>query len=133
MAAAVLLACALPSPAAAQGTIRVVTTTIDHPMDGCDAADCTLREAIVQDTASEIHLPQDGYSLEDDPLVITRPLTIRGIDNDLATITANSETEDRVITIAPEISVQLFRLRIEGGNEEDPAGGFPDEGLGGAL
>jgi predicted outer membrane repeat protein len=67
------------------------------------------------------------------PLVISRPLTIRGIDDELVTIAGNSETQDRVITIGPEIAVQLFRLRIEGGNEEDPPGGFPDEGLGGAL
>ena len=131
MAAAVLLVCALPSVASAQ-SIRVVNTTSDHAPNGCDATDCTLREAITQDTATEIQLPQDGYLLKD-PLVITRPLTIRGIDDDLATITANSETQDRAITIAPEIAVQLFRLRIEGGNEEDPPGGFPDEGLGGGL
>jgi CSLREA domain-containing protein len=127
-----MLLCALPSMAAAQGGIRVVTTTIDHPPDGCDATDCTLREAIADNTVTEIHLPQDGYNLED-PLLITRPLKIRGIDDELATITANSETEDRVITIGPEISVQLFRLRIAGGNEEDPPGGFPDEGLGGGI
>ena len=132
MAAAVLLACALPSVAGAQST-RVVTTNVDHPPNGCDLADCTLREALAEPSITEIQLPHDFYSLEDDPLVISRPLTIRGIQDELATIVANSETQDRVITIAPEISVQLFRLRIEGGSEEDPPGGFPDEGLGGGL
>jgi CSLREA domain-containing protein len=133
VAAAVVLACALPSVAAAQGGIRVVTTNVDHDDGACTDADCTLREAIGSPSVAEIQLPHALYSLEDDPLVISRPLTIRGIQEDLAVIAANSETQDRVITIAPEISIQLFRLRIEGGNEEDPPGGFPDEGLGGGI
>ena len=86
----------------------------------CDAgatARCARRSR--RTPATEIQLPHDLYSLEDDPLVISRPLTIRGIQDELAVISANPETQDRVITIAPEISVQLFRLRIEGGNEED--------------
>jgi CSLREA domain-containing protein len=132
VAAAALLMCGLPSVAGAQGSIQVVNATGDPPIDGCDATECTLREAIEQTNATEIQLPQDGYLL-DDQLVISRPLTIRGTQDDLAVITANSETEDRVITVAPEISVQLFRLSIVGGNEEDPPGGFPDEGLGGGL
>ena len=130
MAAAVVLMCALPPVAAAQGTIRVVTTTVDHPINGCDAIDCTLREAIEQDGAAEIQLPHAIYPLGG-PLVIDRPVTIRGTQEALAVIAADSATEDRVITIAPEISVQLFRLRIEGGNEQ--AGPLPNDGLGGGL
>ena len=67
--------------------------------------------------------------------MISRPLTIRGgIDDDeLATIAANVETRDRALTIGPEIAVRLFRLRIQGGNEEDLPGGGPDDGLGGGL
>jgi CSLREA domain-containing protein len=134
VAAAVVLACALPAAAGAQ--VVVVNTAADTlPAGPCDLTPggCTLREAIEQSSATEIQLPQATYSLEDVPLVISRPLTIRGIDDELVTIAGNSETQDRVITIGPEIAVQLFRLRIEGGNEEDPPGGFPDEGLGGAL
>jgi CSLREA domain-containing protein len=134
VAAAVLLACALPAAAGAQ--VIVVNTTVDTlPVGPCDPAPggCTLREAIADLSATEIQLPQGTYSLEDVPLLISRPLTIRGIDDELVTIAGNPETEDRVMTIGPEIAVQLFRLRIMGGNEQDPPDGFPDEGLGGAL
>ncbi len=136
MAAAAVLVCALPSVAAAQGTSASsprarTTTTVRAP-----TVDCTLREAITLDTATEIQLPHDRYSLEpDDPLVISRPLTIRGgIDDDeLATIAANvrdpgSRHHDRA-----RDRVRLFRLRIEGGNEEDLPGGGVDDGLGGGL
>ena len=125
MAAAVLLVCALPSVASAQG-VRVVNTTTDHAPNGCAAlpvGDCTLREAITQDTATEIQLPDELYSLEvDDPLVISRSVTIRGIQDELAFISANFETR-RAITIVPGVSVQLFRLRIAGGNEQNGLGG----------
>ena len=133
MAAAAVLVCALPSVAAAQGTIRVVTTNLDHDDGACTDADCTLREAITRDTATEIQLPHVTYALEDVPLVISRSLTIRGIQDELATIAANDETQDRAITIGTGISVQLFRLRISGGNEEDPLGVGNDDGLGGGI
>ena len=122
MAAALLLVCAVPSLASAQG-VRIVNPTADHADGVCTGGDCTLREAIMQDTATEIQLPEELYSLEvDDPLVISRSVTIRGIQDELAIISADSETR-RTMTIAPGVSVQLFRLRIAGGNEQNGLGG----------
>ena len=91
-----------------------MNTTEDHALDGCaeQPGDCTLREAVVQDTATEIQLPHDTYPLASQ-LSISRPLTIRGTDDDeLATLTrANAETPMRIIAVEPGIPVQIFRLR----------------------
>ena len=105
----------------------MVNTTEDHALDGCaeqPVGDCTLREAVVQDTATEIQLPHDTYPLASQ-LSISRPLTIRGTDDDeLATLTrANAQTPMRIIAVEPEILVQLFKLRVVGGRPTRRAAG----------
>ena len=106
----------------------MVNTTEDHALDGCaeqPVGDCTLREAVVQDTATEIQLPHDTYPLASQ-LSISRPLTIRGTDDDeLATLTrANAQTPMRIIAVEPEILVQLFKLRVVGGETNSEGGGI---------
>ena len=62
MAAAALLACALPSVAGAQ----VVNTTTDKDDLNCGAlplADCSLREAILHGQLPEVEVPEDTYPL----------------------------------------------------------------------
>ena len=57
VAAAVLLACALPSAAGAQ--VVVVNMSADPAPDGTCAltpGDCTLREALTQDAALEVQV-----------------------------------------------------------------------------
>ena len=105
----------------------MVNTTEDHALDGCaeQPGDCTLREAVVQDAATEIQLPHDTYPLASQ-LSISRPLTIRGTDDDeLATLTrANAQTPMRIIAVEPGIPVQIFKLRVVGGETNSEGGGI---------
>jgi CSLREA domain-containing protein len=126
VAAAVAMMCALPSAAGAQ--VRVVNTTADHAPDGCDdgpVGDCTLREAVIQDTATEIQLPDDTYPLESQ-LSIGRSLTLRGTQDDvLATLTrAGTSGPMRIIQVQPDVLVQLLKLRVVGGETNSFGGGI---------
>jgi CSLREA domain-containing protein len=126
LAAAVAMVCAVPPVAGAQ--VRVVNTTGDHAPDGCGDApvlDCTLREAVTQDTATEIQLPHDTYPLGSE-LLIDRPLTIRGTEvGDLATLTrASAQTPMRIIQVQLNGLVQLFNVRVVGGDTDSLGGGI---------
>ena len=101
---------------------RMVSLTADGDDGECTPQHCTLREAISRDTAAEIHLTDNEYDLAS-PLIVDRSVTIRGIEDDLATIQADSETTERAMIVAPGVAVELFRLQIRGGNEVAGDGG----------
>jgi CSLREA domain-containing protein len=126
VAAAVLLCCALPSVAAAQGVV-VVNTTSDHLPDGSCAAlpvgDCTLREAIEQNPAAEIEVPVGDYELDLGGLGIGRDVAIRGTGNGLPRLHPFVESQTRVLVIGSDTTVQLSRLRITGGHTTGSVGG----------
>jgi CSLREA domain-containing protein len=64
VAPAVALVCGQPALAGAH-EIQVVTTTSDHPPDGCDASDCTLREAITKGKHSAATVVGTEWLVED--------------------------------------------------------------------
>jgi CSLREA domain-containing protein len=56
---------ALAAPTAAMATVYTVNTTADHNDQACNAADCTLREALMAATsaADSVNLPSGNYVL----------------------------------------------------------------------
>jgi CSLREA domain-containing protein len=123
VAAAVLLACALPATAGAQ---VVVNTTLDTEPNGCTATPggCTLREAVTQSTEAEVQVPAGpDYVLTRGQILIDRTVTIRGTGAGLATIRPNIEFPSRVFEVAAARVVEMSRLRILRGQQLGGNGG----------
>jgi CSLREA domain-containing protein len=119
VAAAVLLACAVPTAASAQ----VVDTTVDGDDGSCGApsGNCTLREAILYGTA-EVQI--DGvYELTAGDLDVGRDVTIRGTGSGLATIRPAVAFPSRVMRIFSDSEVVMSRVSISGGSALSDNGG----------
>lgn len=101
VAAAVVMACALPAAAGAQA---IVNTTLDTDPDGCTVTPdgCTLREAVTESAESEVQVPAGAdYVLTRGQILINRNVTIRGTGAGLATIRPAIEFPSRVFEVAP--------------------------------
>lgn len=137
------LALLLVTASAAQARTYTVTERTDHKPDGCTAADCTLREAVIAANARRgadaIVLPSrkpykldlqstgEGKAANGDLDIRSGPLTISHPGRGTATIDANGK--DRILDIVGKASVTLDALRLTGGYSNEKDGG----GDGGAI
>jgi CSLREA domain-containing protein len=116
-----------------------VNSLADPGTDGCDAMECTLREAIAAaqpgDTitfAAALFVSGPGtITLTDGELLIDKDLTIEGAGRRLLVLSGNNAS--RVIRIAAGPVVIIVGVTITGGNLE-PKGACPsDRCAGGGL
>jgi CSLREA domain-containing protein len=135
------LALLLVSASAAQAREYKVTEQADHKPDGCSAADCTLREAVVAANAhggaDTILLPSrkryvlalqstgENKAANGDLDVTSGPLTI--VHRGRGTATIDAKRKDRIFDI--RAAVTLDTLRLVGGYANKKDGG----GDGGAI
>ena len=135
-------------PPASAGAPLVVTKNADTNDGTCDAADCSLREAIIAANANAgadtITLPAGTYTLsiagtgENDAatgdLDIRDDLTLNGAGQ--ATTIIDAAALDRVFDVDPApfptlplgINVTISDVTITGGNPGDAGGGIRNEG-----
>ncbi len=115
----------------------IVTTVDDHNDGSCDAADCTLREAITGANTlggREIAFASGvtGTIQLTSPLPnITSHLRLQGPGADLLTVRRNTGGAYRIFTIKPNTFVSISGLTISDGNISGAA--FPDNSGGGIL
>ena len=122
VAAAVLLACALPSAAGAQ----VVNTTTDKDDGNCGplpVTDCSLREAVLHGLLPEIEVPENTYPLSMGQVRIMRDVRIRGTGAALATIRRVGEAPARIFEITSDSEVEISHVRITNGAAPNDDGG----------
>jgi CSLREA domain-containing protein len=125
---AAVLACAFPAAGYAQ-TQYTVTRFDDPPVGDCLPNDCSLREALdTFETEIVVLLPAGGQDyVVDSQLGLGQVLdvTIRGTGSGLATIRLNANSpQDRVISAGTNMTLQLSRVRITGGRDDDQGGGI---------
>jgi CSLREA domain-containing protein len=105
-----------------------VTTTADTPGGVCDAASCTLREAILAADltpgADDVNVPAGNYVLMLGQLDISDDLTVTGAGAGSTVIDGNASS--RVIRVDPlgagGLTVELVNVLIQNGNAGDQGG-----------
>ena len=124
MAAAVLLACALPSAAGAQ--VVEVNVSGDPAPDGTCApapGDCTLREALTQDVAPEVQVPDGTYDVNDTDIRIMHDVRIRGTGVGPGDHPSGRRVHHRIFEIASDSEVEISHVRLVDGVEIGDNGG----------
>ena len=95
----------LAAPAVASADIFNVNTPSDHALNGCDAADCTLREAVnAAANDDSINVPANTYVLSGQfggELLVDANMTIIGAGARQTIINANLGS--RVMRVAPPV------------------------------
>lgn len=106
------------SAVAGRAATCTVTKTADTNDGVCDAADCSLREAVAEPTCATIDLPLDlagqTVGLTQGEIKIARSLTIRALGADAFTISGNGIS--RIFVIKNGATVNISGLTLTGGN-----------------
>jgi parallel beta-helix repeat protein len=132
--AALVLAVAFPSAAAAQVTQVTVTRFDDPNPDGCDTNGCSLREAMNRfDTDLVVLLPSSTQDYVLDSALGSQGLTrtIRGPAGGLATIRlAATAQESTVVSVGTSLTYTVHNVRITGGRNDESGGGVEVQATG---
>lgn len=127
---------ALPAPATAAATLRMVTSLAD-PGDGtCAATQCTLREAIEDPATTEIQFSPDlagpitlaPPGAGGGPLSIERSLTITGPSSGIVVRRRSTDPAFRIMRVGPGVTVALRNLTLRGGLTNRLGGGILNYG-----
>jgi CSLREA domain-containing protein len=126
LAVAALVATALTLPAAASADLTV-NTTVDSDDGVCNAppaGDCSLREALDVTQAGEvITVPAGTYTVALQ-YVVDHNVTIRGAGARTTTLRFFApDSTGRVISVLSDVTLNLSRVRVTGGNSPTEAGG----------
>lgn len=124
------------TPAVTGTSLRVVNSRVD-PGDGtCDAAECTLREALRAPAGSEIRFAR-GFTgpivlaapgAGGGPLRIERSATITGPSGRVVIRRRSTDPPFRIMGVAPGATVALRNLTLTGGKTDRGGGGIINQG-----
>lgn len=118
------------APEQAAAVLRIVNSPAD-PGDGtCNAAECTLREAIKDPASTEIRFAPGfiGPISLVKPLVIERPLTITGPSGGVVIRRRATDPAFRLLRVLAGGNATLTDLTLRGGRADQGAGGIVNYG-----